>query len=1155
MKHSWRLHLRTVGSVVLIGVLVSACGGGSSVSTRMPRGGPSAGSVAGDPTAFQIDAPATLSFEATGQRTTVTLPTPTTRNGNGEVVVENDAPKDFPLGETTVNWTARDQSGVTASAQQKIALRDTTPPLLTAPADVVATAPSANGIEVDLGTPEVFDALGAVDVSRDGPAQFPIGETAVTWTATDAVGNSATAMQRVSVALASSAVDVKPPVLTAPADVNATSADGQPVAVQLGMPTASDDSGSPTVSNNAPARFPVGLTLVTWNAADAAGNRASATQRVTVVNGAASDKSAPVLALTKATTIGPVEASATLTAVDIGTATAQDAVDGVLTPRNDSPSGGFPVGTTTVTWYATDRAGNTATVLQRITVADRTPPSVTAPADIAQSGFRALNRLTLAAPQARDLVDGTVSVTNDAPTAGFPLGDSTVTWTATDRAGNTARAQQKVTLNAVACSENMPFFRDQVWPQVLAADCLSCHTTDGVTSNFNLVNTTASDFLATNLAAAQRFVIRKDSAGQSLILSKPSNGLNDHGGGRRFAAGDPRFDALVELSDRLSVCIDGNTGAQQGLVLTTPYQHLRRATLALAGRLPTAAEEAGVNGATTPAAFEAAMNSILDAVMTEPAFFNRVKEIYNDLLLTNALADASALNLDLNNFANGSYYSPSRLTAQGYASADINRLRNSVGQGVGFAPVELVAYVVRNNRPFTEILTADYTMVNPYSATLFGVTPEGPAGFNFVYGDAADAKNPTEFRPAVITDENSRRYPHAGVLNTLAFLGRYQSTPTNRNRARARYVFKYFLDTDVEGLANRGGLDLDNVVGQFPTLEDPQCKVCHDVMDPVAGLFKNWDDDGPFLGDVQNWFNTRTPPQMLAPGYTLQSVDALPSTESPRALAWLAGRVAADNRFAVSTVKTVVIALLGSAAAADVALTEDLKAKFVAGGFNFKSLVKSIVATEYFRASNIGAADDPAQFAAHGLERLLTPEQLDRKIRAVTGGYRWRSPAGRTLLQSTTYLLLYGGIDSDEITERTTSPTGMMAAIQDRLAFQISCEVTAADFAKVAAERALFPNVTIDDTPDAASAAIRGNLQYLHRRILGEELALDDPEITRTFDLFVAARNAAGADGLSAACGGGLPAQDPIRLDAQRTVQAWQAVVAYLLSDFRFFME
>ena len=33
-------------------------------------------------------------------------------------------------------------------------------------------------------------------------------------------------------------------------------------------------------------------------------------------------------------------------------------------------------------------------------------------------------------------------------------------------------------------------------------------------------------------------------------------------------------------------------------------------------------------------------------------------------------------------------------------------------------PLELVAHIVRNDRPFTEIVTADYIMVSPYFARI-----------------------------------------------------------------------------------------------------------------------------------------------------------------------------------------------------------------------------------------------------------------------------------------------------------------------------------------------------------------------------------------------------------------------------------------------------
>ena len=57
-------------------------------------------------------------------------------------------------------------------------------------------------------------------------------------------------------------------------------------AVNLGSPTVSDICDpSPTVTNSAPALFPLGVTTVTWTAKDASGNVSSAQQKVAVVPG------------------------------------------------------------------------------------------------------------------------------------------------------------------------------------------------------------------------------------------------------------------------------------------------------------------------------------------------------------------------------------------------------------------------------------------------------------------------------------------------------------------------------------------------------------------------------------------------------------------------------------------------------------------------------------------------------------------------------------------------------------------------------------------------------------------------------------------------------------------------------------------------------
>ena len=92
------------------------------------------------------------------------------------------------------------------------------------------------------------------------------------------------------------------------------------------------------------------------------------------------------------------------------------------------------------------------------------------------------------------------------------------------------------------------------------------------------------------------------------------------------------------------------------------------------------------------------------------------------------------------------------------------------------------------------------------------------------------------------------KFPHAGILNTKVFLQRYPSTATNRNRARSRWTYYHFLGVDIEKSAPRTTdpvalADTDN-----PTLNNPACTVCHTIMDPVAGAFQNYGDEGRNVG-------------------------------------------------------------------------------------------------------------------------------------------------------------------------------------------------------------------------------------------------------------------------------------------------------------------
>lgn len=111
-------------------------------------------------------------------------------------------------------------------------------------------------------------------------------------------------------------------------------------------------------------------------------------------------------------------------------------------------SSSFPLGTVVVTWVAVDSAGNAAADTQVIVIRDTTPPAIAVPSGASFNATGNLTGLTAAdygSAFAVDTVDPAPAVTSDAPSL-FPVGNTTITWTATDASGNTANATQVVTV-------------------------------------------------------------------------------------------------------------------------------------------------------------------------------------------------------------------------------------------------------------------------------------------------------------------------------------------------------------------------------------------------------------------------------------------------------------------------------------------------------------------------------------------------------------------------------------------------------------------------------------------------------------------------------------------------------------------------------------
>ncbi|MDJ0939365.1 MAG: HYR domain-containing protein [Woeseiaceae bacterium] len=1013
---------------------------------------------------------------------------------------------------------------------------------LTAPGNMASEATGPTTM-VSIGQATAVGGDGNYTITHDAPPNgFVLGTTVVNWSVADGAGAQATATQDVVVS------DTTAPTLNKPADLQVVST-GTLTMVDIGAATATDlVDANPTVANDMPANgFPVGTTGVNWTATDASGNVSTAMQMVTV-----SMPSSGPLTLTAP---GPVTAEATAPATSVTLGAAM--VTGGQPPAqitNDAPVNGFPVGATTVTWTVTDAAMATATATQVVTITDTTDPQLTIPADVVadQGAALGLTMVDIGTATTSDLADPNPTLNNNAPANGFPVGITTVTWTATDASGNSTAMNQSVTVNAYVaeqCSALVPDFQASIFPimdQASPLTCNGCHTgpTPLATVNgFAFPNTppTAADF------EVFRTVANIDSGNESIVLVKALGGAA-HAGGNRFPNGvnDPDYAALAAFVERARTCVPDSQSSSSKVTLGSGYEQLHRITLALGSRVPTTAETNVVLAAASDqAAIDATLDSVMNNLMNEEAFYTRVKEMYNDLILTDKDADSRGSvenNFDLDAFANRDYYEDN------FSGGTRSDLREATNYGFARAPLELVEWVIATDRPFTEILTADYVMVNPYSAVILGVDAGDPS-FPFSSDQNQNNHDVEDFRPvSVVRQSDNTLVPLAGVLSTHAFLARYPSTNTNVNRKRARFVFDYFLGIDIEGLASRDGLDLDNVVGNVPTYEDPQCTICHDVMDPIAGLFTKRDNDGEY--DTGNTYqHTRTTsgvPRMVPAGYTINPADELPQNQELEPLKWLVQRMAADDRFADKTVRTVLKGFTGiePTTATTTAFVNDLKTDFIASNFNFKELVKDVVNSEYFKAQNLDITESPANYVDTGAGRLLTSEELERRIRAVTGGnYSWRGPNSNSGLLGRHYLL-YGGIDSDEVIQRTTSPTALIDGIQERVANQVSCERVASDLRNGGT---LFPNVDETVTPDnGGEAAIRQNLQFLHRHILGEDLAVDSAEIDATYQLFLDAR-ALNESAIPSQCRGGGSSTD-----TNRTVLPWMAVVTYLMNDYRF---
>ena len=279
-------------------------------------------------------------------------------------------------------------------------------------------------------------------------SQFPIGTTPITYTATDDCDGVKTCTFNVTVIASASTLTINCPtnitINAAPGATETTVNWTEPV-------TSSNCSGaiSAVASQASGTTFPVGTTIVTYTATDNCGSTETCEFEVTV----AATNSAIVLNCPTDITVNALP-GATDATVTWAEPTPTSDCAGLVTATPSQASGTtFPVGTTTVTYIATDNCGGTATCEFKVIVnANSNDISIACPVDIivtAEPGETSKTVTWTNPATTSNCATGVVTVTASITSGtSFQAGTTTpIILTATDVCGGSISCTFNVTVN------------------------------------------------------------------------------------------------------------------------------------------------------------------------------------------------------------------------------------------------------------------------------------------------------------------------------------------------------------------------------------------------------------------------------------------------------------------------------------------------------------------------------------------------------------------------------------------------------------------------------------------------------------------------------------------------------------------------------------
>ncbi|MDP2317620.1 MAG: hypothetical protein Q8P41_32340 [Pseudomonadota bacterium] len=492
---------------------------------------------------------------------------------------------------------------------------------------------------------------------------------------------------------------------------------------------------------------------------------------------------------------------------------------------------------------------------------------------------------------------------------------------------------------------------------------------------------------------------------------------------------------------------------------------LRRMSLDLRGTLPTAAELDAVEADAT------ALDGLRDAYVADARFEGRLVELLAERWLTTVdeflieYREFPAIGLDPTN-------------------------EYPFERAVGEEPLRLMARVAAEDRPWTDIVTADTTMANEVLGQTWPVDyPTGETGWQEV--------SYTDGRPA------------AGVLATNGLWWRYYTTFSNYNRMRVSALAKLLLCVDYlsRPVTFSGSVslappatDADGTAEALRT--NPYCQGCHASLDPVAaGLFGFWTPQ-----EYSGVENVTYHPERELLGESLLGVEAAWYGAPLAGLADLGQHVAADPRFARCTAQSVAeMYWRREVTVDDFDRVEQLRLAYVDGGARFKDVVVAATDSAAYRAGGLTEAAATASGVADGGTDENTARMMDVTLLASVlddlAGFDWTWNGYDQLRNDTWgYRILGGGVDGTYVSRAQRLPGLTWTIVLARVAEAAGVAIATHDLGEGADTPWLLDRVIAAD--DSTTAAFSAQVGAARWRLLAERPT--DTDLTEDAALFAA---------------------------------------------------